>query len=191
VLSWGAPLKTEVAPAQVVLPGAVAGTPEEVPTMSDPTRPSAEGVDDDERSTPAGPGAAEVAGVAVSRLRAEVADMRLRLGDEVRTRRVVVVDEAGVGRVRITASKEGGSRIDLLDADGFERIGISGALERGALTITSRTDGEQPTRVEVFGLDPDDPDAAYVGVELIDSGTSVGGFVLYEGRPPHTWTAPR
>lgn len=151
--------------------------------MSDDTRPPSAGVSEGRPS--------DSGDEAVSRLRAEVADMRLRLGDEVRTRQVVVVDETGIGRVRITASKDGGSRIDLLDADGFERIGISGALERGALTITSRTDGEQPTRVEVFGLDPDDPDAAYVGVELIDRGTSVGGFVLYEGRPPHTWTTSR
>lgn len=151
--------------------------------MSDDTRPPPAGVTDGDRHG----GDAE----AVARLREEVADLRLQLGEKVRTRQVVVVDETGIGRVRISASKDGGSRIDLLDADGFERIGISGALERGALTITSRTDGEQPTRVEVFGLDPDSPDAAYVGVELIDRGTSVGGFVLYEGRPPHTWMAPR
>lgn len=151
--------------------------------MSDDTRPPPGGVNDGDRSR----SDAE----AITRLRAEVADLRLRIGDEVRTRRVVVVDEAGIGRVRITASKDGESRIDLLDADGFERVGISGAPERGAVTITSRTGSDQPTRIEVFGLDPEDPDAAYVGVELIDRGTSVAGFVLYEGRPPRTWTAPQ
>ncbi len=148
--------------------------------MSDDTRPPA-GVDEHHG------GSETTDSIAV--LRAEVTALRLRLEGEVRTHRVVVIDEAGIARVRISTSADGASQIDLLDADGFGRIGISAAPERGAVSITSRGSGGQPTRVDVFALDPDEPDAAYVGVELIDRGTSVAGVALYEGRPPRTWTA--
>ena len=111
-----------------------------------------------------------------------------------RTRRLEVVDEDGIPRIRLTASVDGGGRIDLLDADGFERITISGAPDRGAVTLTARPDPDSdahPTRVELFALDPEPPDRAYVGLELIDTGTTVAGFALYESHPPHPWTAPR
>lgn len=73
---------------------------------------------------------------------------------------------------------------------GFERVRIGGEPNRGVVTVACRTQGNGPTRVEVFALDPDSPDAAYTGVELIDRGNSVAGFVVYEGRPPRQWSAP-
>jgi GAF domain-containing protein len=109
-----------------------------------------------------------------------------------RTRRLEVVDEAGVPRIRLTASADDGGQITLLDPDGFERITISAAPDRGAVTLTARTDPDaHPTRVELFALDPEPPDLAYVGFELIDTGTTVAGFALYQSHPPHPWTAER
>lgn len=153
--------------------------------MSDPTRPPRTGVDDpttrpDGGRGPAGSGADD--GV-VSRLRAEVTDLRLRLEDEVRTHRVVVVDDVGVGRIRLATTADGESRITLLDSDGFERVRIGGEPNRGVVTVACRTQGDDPTRVEVFALDLDSPDAAYAGVELIDRGNS--------GRGPSESSASR
>lgn len=127
----------------------------------------------------------------VARLRAEVADLRLRLDEEVRTRRVVVVDEAGAPRIRLTASAGGDSQVALFDGDGFERVRVTGKPDIGTVSVAARSPGDDLTQVEVFALDRDEDDGAYVGVELIDQGTSVAGFALYEGRPPRIWTAPR
>jgi GAF domain-containing protein len=43
----------------------------------------------------------------------------------------------------------------------------------------------------VFALEPEDldGDGAYIGVELIDRGNSVGGATVYEGRAPRFWRA--
>ena len=126
------------------------------------------------------------------RLQAEVTDLRLRLGEEVRSRRVVVVDETGIARIRLTAD-EGQCRIVLLDADGFERIALTAKPETGTLTIATRPRSDDPTRIDVFALDADeeDPDdVPAVGVELIDTGNSIAGLTLYEGRRPTFWTDP-
>ena len=160
--------------------------------MSDPTRPPRTGVDDPTARPDGESGVPEHdADDALSRLRAEVTDLRLRLEDEVRTHRVVVVDDAGISRIRLATTAEGESRVTLLDADGFERVRIGGQPDRGVVTIACRTQHDESTRVEVFALDPDAPDAAYTGVELIDRGNSVAGFVVYEGRPPRQWSAPK
>lgn len=127
----------------------------------------------------------------MARLRAEVADLRLRLEDEVRTRRVVIVDERGAPRIRLTAAADGNSQVALLDGDGFERTRITGRPDSGSVSVAARPSGDDLTHVEVFALDGDEGDGPYVGVELVDRGTSVAGFVLYEGRPPRTWTALR
>lgn len=118
--------------------------------MSDPTRPPRTGVDEP-TARPEGRSGPHEHGVddAVSRLRAEVTDLRLRLEDEVRTHRVVVVDDAGVGRIRLATTTEGESRVTLLDADGFERVRIGGQPDRGVVTVACRTQHGEATRVGV------------------------------------------
>lgn len=118
----------------------------------------------------------------LSRLRAEVADLRLQIREEVRTRRVVVVDEAGVSRIRLTAAKDGASQVALLDGDGFERIILDGRPDIGVLSVAGRSRSGHPMKVEVFALDPDDDEGTYIGVELVDQDNSTAGFSLYEGR---------
>jgi hypothetical protein len=164
--------------------------------MTDSTHPRSRGVNDPgapERTTPdpESGGVVEVDAAVFAQLRAEVADLRLQLGEEVRTRRVVVVDEAGAPRIRLTASAGGDSQVALLDGDGFERVWITGNPDIGTMSVAARSRGGDPTQVDVFALDRDEDDGAYVGLELIDRGTSVAGFALYEGRQPRPWTAPR
>lgn len=161
--------------------------------MTDPTRPPRRGVEDPQRvdrpeygEPDRQPGPDDDA---LSRLRAEIADLSLRLETEVRTGRVVIVDEGGTARIRLTASTDGGSQIVLLDADGFERVRIAGEPDRGIVSVACRPSGADTTQVDIFGLDADETDAAYTGVELVDRGNSVAGFALYEGRVPLAWTA--
>lgn len=127
----------------------------------------------------------------LAQLRAEVADLRLRLGDEVRTRRVVIVDEAGAPRIRLTASAGGDSQIALLDGDGFERVRMTGKPNVGTVSVAARSPGDDLTHVEVVAFDSDEAEGAYVGLELVDRGSGVAGFTLQEGQPPRTWTDPR
>jgi len=124
---------------------------------------------------------------AVERLREEVTRLRLQLEDEVRTRRVVVVDGTGAGRIRLTAETGAGCRVTLLDPDGFERLVLEGDTTHGGLRIAGRSDGDGPSRVDVFALDPEDDQGTYVGVELVDAGTSVAGFTVVESLDPRTW----
>lgn len=70
----------------------------------------------------------------------------------------------------------------------------AGGLRLGVLSIATAesagADGAR-TRVDVFALAPEDldGDGAYIGVELIDRGNSVGGATVYEGRAPRFWRA--
>jgi hypothetical protein len=98
-------------------------------------------------------------------VRAEVDALRAEVRGEVRTGRIVVVDDAGFERIRMTA-------------DG----------QHGHLAITARRDADDhPTRVDVFAIDAEDDAGPYVGVELVDGGDSVAGFTVIEGRPPRWW----
>lgn len=128
---------------------------------------------------------------AFARLQSEVTRLRLQIEDEVRTHRVVIVDETGVGRIRLSAAAGEHCRVVLLDEDGFERLHLTGRPDGGVLGIAGRPLGGEPTRIDVFASDPEDHAGAYVGVELVDSGNSVAGFTVLEGRPPRTWTAGR
>ncbi|HMJ76554.1 MAG TPA: hypothetical protein VK507_11310, partial [Iamia sp.] len=114
---------------------------------------------------------------------------RSQIEDEVRTRRIVVVDNAGAERIRLSTEGDG-CGVRLLTDDGFERLTLESDPEHGALRISGRSDGTGPTRVDVFAVDPEDDAGAYVGVELIDVGNSVAGFTVVESREPRTWTSP-
>jgi hypothetical protein len=148
--------------------------------MSDDMRPSPDGEDADRR--------APADHLAIARLQEELARLRRQVETEVRTRRVVIVDERGADRIRLSASAESGCVVGLLDPDGFERSALAADLEGGALRIASRPLGDEVVRVDVFARDPEDGAGAYVGVELVDAGTSVSGLTVIETRPPRTWT---
>lgn len=102
---------------------------------------------------------------AIAGLRREVAALRAELAEEVRTRSVVVVD-----------------------ADGYERVRLRAETTYASVSVNSRSDSGERTCTEVFALDPDGADGAYVGVELIDRGNSMTGYALYEGARPRLWT---
>ncbi len=128
----------------------------------------------------------------LAQLERELTNLRLGMGSQVRTREVVVIDDAGVPRIRLSSTAGDGAgstcRIVLLDADGFERVSVSALPGIGALRVVGRTEHEQRSHVDVFALDPEDGDGVYLGVELVDRGNSVGGHTVYEGREPRTWT---
>jgi hypothetical protein len=116
-----------------------------------------------------------------------VASLRRQVEGEVRTRSVVIVDEAGTDRIQLSA--EGLTcRMVLVDSEGFERVILEAGDAHGALRIAGRSNGPGPNRVDVFAVDPEDEAGVYVGTELVDAGTSVAGFTAMEGRRPRTWT---
>lgn len=158
--------------------------------MADDTRPRPGGVDDTEASgSPVPDGESITVDAAMlSRLRREVTDLRLQIEEGVRTRQLIIVDDAGVARARITAESGGDCGFVLLDEDGFERIHLVGKPNIGIINIAGRTQGDESTHVEMFALDPEDGDSTYVGVELVDRGNSVAGFAMHEGEPGHFWT---
>jgi len=142
--------------------------------MVDDTRPPQRGAPDDPQHTDP---------ETLRRLQTELTDLRLRLQSEVRTRCLVVTDEAGIGRIRLTAASGGDCEVVLLDEDGFERVTIAARPDMGLIMVGSRTDDDDPTRVDLFALDAeDDADAPYIGLELIGEGDSRSAIAHY-GRP--------
>jgi hypothetical protein len=100
-------------------------------------------------------------------LEEEVAELRESLAREVRSRRIVVVEE-----------------------DGFERI-VLGARDRfGHVSVQSRTAVGTSTTAELFANDGLDGDAAEVGVALTDRGEVVSTLDVTSGRPPRLWVSP-
>lgn len=97
-------------------------------------------------------------------LQAEVAALRDELRHEIRTRRVVVVEE-----------------------DGFERIVLGADDSHGEVVVAARPSRDQSTRTELFALDSDDAEGPFVGVELVDRGNSVAGLSVLEGYRPQLW----
>lgn len=123
---------------------------------------------------------ARVDPVAFERLQREVTDLRLQIRDEVRTGRLVVVDEAGIARARITAESGGDCRFVLLDEDGFERISLRGLDEVGTIEVAARSRSGEPTRTEMVAHDPSGEDGCMVGLYLVDRGNEVAGFHVFE-----------
>lgn len=168
-----------MAPAQLQLPGAVAGTCEEVAT-----------VDDDGRRGATGSGGQAGVGGDLARLEADLRALRAQLATEVRTRAIVVVDDVGLARARLSAEPEG-CRLVLLDSDGFERVHLVAGDAVGSVTVAAHQRSDDVlTQVQVAALDSDEAEGAYVGVELVDGGNSAGGFTLYSGASPRVWVDP-
>jgi hypothetical protein len=97
----------------------------------------------------------------VRRLRDALETHRAAQANEIRTRRLVVVDRSG-----------------------FERVVVEGGEGHGSLTVRARTDGAGSTKVEVFADDPADGDAGNVGLALGRHGDIVAALeVGGRGRP--------
>ena len=127
---------------------------------------------------------------ALAAVQADLEALRAELAGEVKTRSVVLVDGEGVERVSVAAGADA-TEVVVSDPDGHERIRLVASRAEGHLRIRSRAAGDtgDPTQVDLFALDPEDADDhPYVGLELIDRGTSAAGLSLYEGHPPRLWT---
>ena len=94
----------------------------------------------------------------------EVAALRAELRTEVRTRRVVVIED-----------------------DGFERIVLSADESHGEIVVAARPSEDRSTKAVLFALDSEDAEGPFVGMELVDRGNSVAGLSLLEGHRPRLW----
>jgi hypothetical protein len=108
--------------------------------------------------------------------------------DSIRTRGLVIVDEAGIARARLGVMADGACRFALLDDDGFERIGFTADHEVGTIDLAPRTRFDHGTRVRLYAHDPAGGTEYAVGVHLIVRGDTVAGFEVVEGHPPDVWT---
>lgn len=97
----------------------------------------------------------------------ELVELRRALGEEVRTRRVVVVED-----------------------DGFERIVLGAAARFGHVTVQARSAGGEPACVELFANDRINGGGAHVGVALSDAGDVAAVLELIVGRLPELWIGP-
>lgn len=125
---------------------------------------------------------------AFARLEMEVTRLRLQMAESVRTRGLVIVDQAGVARARLGAAPDGGCRLVLLDEYGFERIGLMAGPGIGVLDLAGRNGTEHPTRVRLYAHDPVDGDGCAIGLHLVVQGNAAAGLEVVEGRSTHVWT---
>ena len=109
--------------------------------------------------------------------------------DSIRSRSLVIVDEAGVARARLGVMSDGACRLVLLDEDGFERIGLTAGHDAGTIDLAPRTRFDHGTRVRLYAHDPADGAEYAVGIHLVVRGDTVAGFEVVEGQPPHVWPA--
>lgn len=100
----------------------------------------------------------------VTQLAGEVADLRAELASEVRTHRLVVVED-----------------------DGHERVVIASRGHYGHLMVRGRSPEGRSTAVELFANDPSDGDGANVGLALTDDGDVVALFDVTQGGTPAIW----
>jgi hypothetical protein len=100
----------------------------------------------------------------VRALEGEVASFRAAVASEVRTSRVLVVDD-----------------------DGFERIVLGVADQFGHITVYGRSVGDGSACAELFANDPSGGDGAEVGFTLTDGGDVVAALNVFEQRPPRLW----
>lgn len=147
-------LLARAVPAQRELPG---------------TRPTPQGGADVDEATPyPSPGSDPAIAGAIIELRTELAELRSELAREVRTRKLVVVED-----------------------DGRERIVLIAGGDHGTCTVAVLDSSDEPTQVELFALDADDMGPAYIGLELVQQGNGVAGFAVAEGGRANLWEDPQ
>lgn len=115
-------------------------------------------------------------------------DRPVEVVDSIRTRALVIVDEAGIARARLGVMADGACRFALLDDDGFERIGLTAGHEVGTIDLAPRTRFDHGTRVRLYAHDPAGGTEYAVGFHLVVRGDTVAGFEVVEGHPPDVWT---
>jgi hypothetical protein len=104
--------------------------------------------------------------VALRSLSDELQALRDALGRELRTRRIVVVED-----------------------DGFERVLVTTRGTFGFVAVRGRDGEGGATCVELFASDPIDGDGANVGVSLSDRGDVVAALDVLERHRARLWVA--
>jgi hypothetical protein len=97
-------------------------------------------------------------------LSADLRALRGALRRELRTRRIVVVED-----------------------DGFERVVVSTRGGFGYVAVCGRDGVGGATCVELFANDPVDVDGAHVGMAVSDHGDVVAALDALEGHRPRLW----
>jgi hypothetical protein len=103
----------------------------------------------------------------VDDLRIELVELRHRLLDEVRTRRLVVVSD-----------------------DAFERVVADAFPSHGGVEVRSRGPAGSTTVAGLFAVDADEGDPANIGLALSSRGDVAALLDLYEGHQPRVWIDP-
>ena len=105
-------------------------------------------------------------------LREELAALRRELADEVRTRRVVVVEP-----------------------DGFERVILYAEETHGGITLGGRSERGRSTALDIHvddaEEDADPEDVPSFGFAFWDRGNTVASFVVVSPGPPALWSDGR
>ncbi|MGQ0804125.1 MAG: hypothetical protein ACT4PI_09715 [Actinomycetota bacterium] len=104
----------------------------------------------------------------VERLRTELAELRTALTTEVRTHRIVLVED-----------------------DGFERLVLETGERFGRVMLSGRPGRGRAASVELFTNDPVDDHGAHVGVALTDDENVVAVFEVVERHRPTLWLEGR
>jgi hypothetical protein len=99
-----------------------------------------------------------------ARLRDALDCLTASLAVEVRTRRLVVVDQSG-----------------------FERLVAEGRDNHGFLVLRGQSAAQRSTSVQLFADDPLDGEGAHVGVALGERGDIVAVLEVSDGREPTLW----
>jgi hypothetical protein len=105
---------------------------------------------------------------ALGSMRDELAALRRALGEELRTRRLVVVED-----------------------DGFERVVISARGAFGYVAVCGRNGPRDRSRVELFANDPIDGDGTHVGVALSTRGDVVASLEVLDRHRARLWVEQR
>lgn len=103
----------------------------------------------------------------VDGLRAELQALQLAMADQLRTGKIVVVDE-----------------------DGVERIDISATSEVAEIVVRSRRAGPGTTAVIISAHDGHDLDPGHLSIGLAEDGDVVAGISLVAGQTPEWWGEP-
>ena len=107
-------------------------------------------------------------------LRHELVELRTSLAHEIRTRRVVILEEDGFARI-------------VLETRGhYGRVGVLTREPRGE---PANKHG-QPTCIELVAHDAIDADPPNVAIALTDSGDVVATLEATQGRGPVLWIEP-
>ena len=83
-----------------------------------------------------------------------------------------------------TATELRTRRLVVIEDDGFERVVIDALGSHGEVTVTARGGSSGSTAVDLFAHDASEGDGASAGLALVERGSVVGSFAAMAGTAP-------